>query len=218
VTDDDRLAPHDRAIARALDAENDEVGVDEQLVADYQEVLAHLPLDEAAPRPELEDVVVAAALARRPAAAVAIDRRTTARRSRMRTVVLVASAVAAVVVASILVTSRSTSTTSTTGRIATAASQTDVDALLHQPGSRSASFTPSIGHVVLATNGHGDVYGLLNNNPVVIVLETDRGSVGLPLATPQNGVIGFSVTHPELVRAVRLTTGGGVPLGRAPLS
>jgi hypothetical protein len=217
VTDDD-LDAHDRAIARAMDVDGGDATVDDRLVDDYREVLAQLPADDLAPRAGLEDQVVAAALARRPAGATALDGRRATRGSRARTFVLVASGVAAVVVAALLITVHTTPTSSPTGRIANVASNSDVDVLLHQAGSRSGSFTPPIGKVVLAPNGSADVFGLLNNHPVDIVLETDSGSVAMPTATPQNGVIAFNVTHPDLVRAVRLTTSDGVPLGRAQLS
>jgi hypothetical protein len=207
----------DRAIARALDADADDGPVDEHLVDDYREVLAHMPVEEVPPRPELEDAVVADALARRPAAAPDLAAPRARRRTRSRLAVLGAAAVAAVVVGAFLFTTGSSSKAPSAHIQSIAANTNEVDALLQQPGSRTGIFSPSGGQVVIGKKGAGDIFGLLNDSPVEIVLETDKGSTQLGPATPTNGVVSFTVTHPELVRAVRLTTPTGTLLGRAPL-
>src|SRR5262249_12937214 len=175
-------------------------------------------LEEVQPRPELEDVVVAAALARRPAAAADLGAARARRRTRTRLAVLGVAAVAAVVVGAVLFATGSSSTTPSAHAPNVAANAADVDTLLQQPGSRTGIFSPSGGEVVIGKKGAGDIFGLLNDSPVTIVLETDKGSTQLGPATPTNGVVSFTVTHPELVRAVQLTTPTGAVLGRAPLS
>ncbi len=74
----------DRAIAQALDAGIDGGPVDERAVAEYREVLGHLPLEPITPPSDLEDRVVAAALGRRPAGTAALDAARSRRRSRLR--------------------------------------------------------------------------------------------------------------------------------------
>ena len=210
----------DRAIARALDVSDDGGPVDERALDDYREVVGHLPLEDVAPAQDLEDRVVAAALGRRPATTSALDRARAQRRSRLRGATLGAVAVAAAIIVAVLVVTHDSSSKMPNGRITSvAASRPDIDALLRQAGTRTGTFDDQRGKVVLGRNGEGNLYALTPAAAVGVSLESAQGTVvSLGSAVPADGSITFSVDHPDLVTAVRLTKPDGTLLARATLS
>jgi hypothetical protein len=209
----------DRAIARALHEPDDGGPADERAVTEYREVLAHLPFDDIAPPGDLEDRTMAAALARRPASATALSAARSQRRSRVRAASLGALAVAAAIVVAVLVTTRDTSSHPPKGRIAAVSlSRDEFDALVREPGTRTGGFDRAPGTVALTPAGNGGIFGLTSALAVNVWLDTKRGTTSLGSATPQNGVILFSVDHPDLVTAVRLTKLDGTEIARAALS
>jgi hypothetical protein len=211
----------DRAIARALDAsaDADAVGVDEQLVDEYRDVLGELA-PEITPRPGLEDDVMAAALARRPAAAPSVDR-ARRRANRVRIAALAAAVVAAVFVAGLILRDRGTGNQAPTAHVTLATVQrADVEALLRAPGTRNGVFRPVLptrGTVVLGANGKGIVYDLRTDAPVSLGLISEGGSTVIGPVRAVNGAIGFVVDHPERVTAVDLIRNGAT-IGRARLT
>jgi hypothetical protein len=205
----------DRAIASALHTPADRAPLDDRAVAEYREVLAHLPVDEVAPPRELEDRVLAAALARRPASPRPLDNARSRRRSRARAATLGAVAVAAAIAVALLVTTRDSSAPAPTGRIvAVAVSQQD----FNDPGTRTGRFDRGLGTVALNPAGNGGILGLGTARAVGVWVDTKRGTTSLGAATAENGVIAFTVEHPDLVTAVRITEPGGAEIARAPLS
>ena len=162
----------DRAIARALGADAPAGGgaVDDAAVADYEAVLALLPVDEVDPPRDLEDRVVAAALARRPAAARAIDakqapERRAPRRESWRWIGAAAAAVAAAAIVVVLLASRTPSVPGPPGgRVEPAAANGDVTQVLAQPGTRRGVLrTPAgaaAGEAILGADGSGYLTGL----------------------------------------------------------
>jgi len=209
----------DRAIARALDVPDDGGAVDERALGDYRVVLGSLPFEEVTPPEHLEEQVVATALARRPAATSALDRARAKRRSRLRSASLGAVAVAAAIIVAVLVMTHDGSSPRPNGRITSVAvSRPDIDALLHEPGTRIGTFDHDRGSVVLARSGRGNIYGLDPSAVVGISLETTQGpAASLGSVLPTDGAIAFSVNHPERVTAVRLTKPDGTLLARATL-
>jgi hypothetical protein len=205
------------AIDRALDL-GDGAPFDEDALGEYREALAHMPLDEVAPPRGLEERVMSAALAKRPTNTVSLERAAVRRRARARVAVLGAVAVAAALVVAVLLASRG-ATTAPRGNISEVATgRSDVDTLLHQPGTRTGTFGGSDGAVVLAADGNGDVYGVANR-PVVVELENSAGHVtSLGTAEPHDGVIAFTVDRPDRVRAVILRAPDGRDVARAALS
>jgi hypothetical protein len=210
----------DRAIARALDVSDDGGPVDERAIDEYREVLGHLPDERVAPPSDLEDRIVAAALAQRPATTSTLDRARAQRRSRLRAATLGAVAVAAAIIVAVLVMTHDSSSPLPKGRIASvAASRPDIDALLRQPGTRTGTFDHGRGKVVLGQTGKGTVYALGPSEVVSVWIESERGTAAsLGSAVPIDGAIAFSVDHPNLVTAVRLTRRDGTLLARAVLS
>lgn len=209
----------DRAIARALDVPDDGGAVDERALGDYRVVLGSLPFEEVTPPGRLEEQVVAAALARRPAATSALDHARAQRRSRLRAASLGAVGVAAAIIVAVLVTTHDGSSPRPHGRITSVAvSRPDIDALLHEPGTRTGTFDHGRGTAVLARNGRGNIYGLDPSAVVGISLETTQGqTASLGSVLPADGAIAFSVNRPERVTAVRLTKPDGTLLARATL-
>jgi hypothetical protein len=211
----------DRAIARALDAAADAGpdDVDEQLVAEYREVLGNLS-PEITPRADLEDDVVAAALSRRPATTPSVDRAHRRRANRLRVAVLAAALIAAVFVVALIVRDGSSGTPAPTAHVSLANVQrADVEALLRAPGTRSGAFRPVLptgGKVALGANGKGIVYDLRTDASVSLGLISSGGSTVIGPARPVGGAIGFVVDHPERVTAVDLIRNGDT-IGRAEL-
>jgi len=159
----------DRAIARALGVDAPEVDaaarVDPDAVAEYETVLAQLPFDPIAPRPELENEVVAAALARRPAAARAIDRRRvpTRRSVSPRWIAIAASvAIAAAIVVALAVSRPGAGPGSPGARIAAAASTDNFARVVADPRTRKGVLRSATGiadgRVALGADGQGFVY------------------------------------------------------------
>ncbi len=210
----------DRAIARALDISDDGGPVDERALDDYREVLGHLPFEDVTPPSDLEDRLVAAALARRPATTSTLDRARARRRSRVRAASLGAVAAAAAAIVAVLVMTHDSSSPVPKGRITSvAASRPDIEALVREPGARNGTFDHASGKVVLSPSGKGSVYRLAPSAAVGVWLESDRGTTAsLGSAVPTDGVIAFSVDHPDLVTAVKLTGPDGTRLARATLS
>ncbi len=208
----------DRAIARALHVPAPGGPLDDRDVAEYREVLGHLPLDELIPRTALEERVLAAAVARRPAATTPLDAARARRRSRARAATLAACAVAAALVIAVLVTTRDSSSPAPTGRItAVSLSHQDVNTFAREPGARTGTFDRGLGSVALTPAGNG-IFELAAASTVRVWLETKRGPTLLGAAIPNNGVVGFSVDHPDLVTAVRINAPDGAEIARAPLS
>jgi len=178
-----------------------------------------LPLHEVSPPGQLEDRVVTAALARRPATTSAIDGAPARRRSRRRTAALGAIAVAAAIIVAVLVTTRDASSPAPKGQIAAVVStRADVVDLASAPGARSGAFDRVRGVAVLGRTGRGGMYDLPRREVEVWLDTTPGHSIRLGTATPAEGVIAFTVNHPELVRAIRLTNPDGTELARAVLS
>ena len=198
----------DAAIARAFDMA-DAPDADPTLVDEYRDVLGHLPSEELAPAPELEDHIVAAALARRPASARTLDAARAKQRSRVRMAILGATAVAAAVVVAFMFVGGGSSNGVPTGQIQLSTSQAaDVEAILQEPGVRVGTFSNGAGRVALSPAGQGDAYELTATGPVTIGLVSDDGSSSLEPATPVDGVIGFGVDHPDRVTAITLSQNG----------
>jgi hypothetical protein len=179
---------------------------------DDRAVLAHLPFDEVAPPPDLEERTMAAALARRPASVDEVAAARHRRRNRMRLLTASAAAIVALVAIGALVATRDQSSGSPNRIEAVSANRADVQELLDAPGSRTGTFPAGAGQTVLATDGRGDLYELQATGPVSVAIETADGTVALGDATPRNGIIAFHVQHPELVRAVRVTPRAGQEL------
>jgi hypothetical protein len=157
----------DRVIARVLDLEDgDEAAMDRATLDEYRRVAAHLPFEEVAPAPELEDRVVAAALAVRPPAAHSIDARAR-RRATARWVTLGAAAAAAVAVVTFMFTT-SDDTGTVGGRVDPIRTDFPVQELVGEPGTRDAELSsegvgpdqPPAGRVALAPDGDGVLYDL----------------------------------------------------------
>lgn len=208
----------DRAIARALDAiespdEHTEPGAaDEYLVDEYRDVLGHMPIPEAAPRPELEDQVVAAALARRPAAAPGLEQaraRRARRPRRLQVAALAIATLAAAVVIGVIVRTGPSETAPTAHVSLATVQRDDIDALLRAPGSRTGVLA-KFGRVVVAPDGNGAVYDTTTKDPFSIGLVSKAGTTTIGPAQPTGGVIAFVVDHPERVTSVELWRNGVV--------
>jgi anti-sigma-K factor RskA len=205
----------DRAIARALDAmEDDEVTVgdagdgdasdgtiDLEALDDYRTALSHLPFDEVTPPSDLEARVMAEAVTRRPSTTVSLDRARYQRRSRIRwAAIATATVAAAAIVAALLVdTDR---TTQPSGSIETVAAQrADVDAALADPATRTGTLSGAgvQGLVALDPDGSGFVYDLdiapTTNSPTAwLWLDTRDGPVRVgELPAPAPGDVEFTV-------------------------
>ena len=179
---------------------------------DDRAVLAHLPFDEVAPPPELEERTMAAALARRPAGADELAAARHRRRSGVRLLTVAAAAIVAIVAIGALVATRDESPGAPNRIEAVSASRADVQELLDSAGSRTGRFPGGTGKAVLATDGRGDLYDLQPTGPVTVAIETADGTVVLGHAIPNNGIIAFHVRHPELVRAVSISPRAGQAL------
>jgi anti-sigma-K factor RskA len=162
----------DQAIARALDAEEtDEAAMDRATLAEYQQVLAHLPFEEVAPPPELEDRVVEAALAQRPAAARSISSRAH-RRATARWITLGAAVAAAAAVIAFMFATTGDHKATPGGRVELAASgnQDIAGPIRAQEGSREAILEDengdTVGRFILAPRGDGALYDLDLPEPV----------------------------------------------------
>jgi hypothetical protein len=179
---------------------------------DDRAVLAHLPFDEVTPPPELEERTMTAALARRPAGVDEIAAARRRRRSRVRLIVASAAAIVAVTAIGALVATRDQSSGAQNRIEAVSANRADVQEVLDSPGARTGALPGGAGRVVLATDGHGDVYDLGPTGTVSVSIETADGTVVLGDATPRDGIVAFHVQHPDLVRAVRVTPRSGQEL------
>jgi hypothetical protein len=213
----------DRAIAAALGMDAPGAGAgDPPNVDAYRNVVAHLPFDEIAPPPDLEERVVAAALAkrapgepRRPTIA-SLDRARARRRSVTRIGALVAATAAAVIAVVALANSPESAPSKVSGRIEPVAA--NVVAVLRDPpaGTRIGAFDRS-SRVFLLPDGRGYIQGV--QGAPVVWIDSARASLRLgPATVGRDGVIAFTVNHPGLVTAVRLTTREGVERGRAVLT
>jgi hypothetical protein len=206
----------DLAIARALGIEEgtDDIALDEDAVHEYREVLAHMPFDEVAPPAGLEDQVLAAAHATRSGDAIDLESRRARQRARSRVALLVAAAAAIIVVIGVVAATRDTSPTKPSATVREVGNaRADVDALLKQPGARTATFTGVPGRAVLAPDGHGALYDLNTDGPIEVVLDTSGGNVSLGTTQAHDGVITFAVNHPDLVRGVTLDNPPGFAIG-----
>ena len=179
---------------------------------DDRAVLAHLPFDEVTPPPELEERTMSAALARRPAGTDEVAAARQRRRSRVRLMVASAAAIVAVIAIGALVATRDQSSGAQNRIEAVSTNRADVQELLDSAGARAGAFPAGAGRVVLAADGHGDLYDLEPTGTVAVAIETADGTVVLGDATPNDGIVAFHVQHPELVRAVRVTPRAGQPL------
>jgi hypothetical protein len=172
-------------------------------------VLAHLPFDEVAPPPALEDRVMTAALNQRPA-------RDGMHRRRWGTIVLASAAVIAVVLAVAFLTVGRNGSSTRGGRLEPAsATHADVDALVRSAGARTGTLPGGAGHVVLATDGRGYLYDLRSSGAVQVGVETSGGLVELGSGIPQNAILGFRVDNPSAVQAVVATDTSGQELRAA---
>jgi hypothetical protein len=171
-------------------------------------VLAHLPFDEVAPPPGLEDRVMGAAMnARQPVTAVR------ARRGRGLRVALASAAAIAAVLAVVLLAFGSSGSSSHPGRIENAsATRADVDTLVHSPGARVGAFPGGSGDVVLAPDGRGYLYNIRPAGRLHVQVETGSSRFDLGSGVPHNGVLGFRVDNAPAVRAVVITGDSGQPL------
>ena len=161
----------DRAIARALGVDapqaEDPSTLDADAVRDYEAVVAALPFEAVAPRPELENEVVAAALARRPAAARAIaGGRSRARRSTAPRWIAIGGAVlaAAAIAVALAVDRPATGPGSPGARIVPVVSTAGVAKVLADPATRTgvlhAPNGDTAGRVALGPDGQGFLYDL----------------------------------------------------------
>ena len=208
----------DIEIARALGVEEgtQHVPVDDDAVREYREVLTHMPFDEMAPPADLEDRIVNAATTQRSPHATALDARRARNRRRSR-VALLAAAAAIVAVLAIVSATRSTSDLPTGQVQEVASARADVGALLDQPGARTGEFDAVPGKVVLTPDGRGAIYDLNWTSPVNVLVATRNSDVQIGSATAEDGVILFSVDHPELVERIVLQS-DNVAIGAANLS
>ena len=206
----------DRAIARALRAEapDDGAPVDDDAVADYEAVVALLPVDEVTPPSGLEDRVVAAALARRPAAVRSIDRSRNvlppaSTHGSRRWIGAAAAAVAAAAIIVVLFAGRTPSVPSSPGaRIQPVASPGDLGRVLTAPGTRQGVLrTPAgvdAGRAILDPKGSGFLTGLsfpaASRTNYWLWLDTDTAPVRVGII-PIASTVHF-VVHGD-VRAVR---------------
>lgn len=165
----DPSADHDDAlIARALDQPDAAAPLDEAGLAEYREVLSHLPFDEVAPPPQLEDRIMAAARAARPAASPLSVERVARPSRRWRTWALPAVAAAAAAAAIVMVaTEPDGGGGGRGGRDAALVARprpADLAELLADPASRNLALVSAggrqVGKAVLGTNGRGEVYDL----------------------------------------------------------
>ncbi|GIU86099.1 MAG: hypothetical protein KatS3mg009_0614 [Acidimicrobiia bacterium] len=150
----------DAAIARALGGSTEDLDGSElpagerELLDEYRVVLSHLPFDEVAPPPGLEERVVEAALRRRAPRAAALG---PARRRRIaRRVVLAVAAAAAAAIVAVLATGGAEGP-AVRGRVEAVAAAVPEPG----PGAVRASLEGSItGEVVLARDGSGALNAL----------------------------------------------------------
>ena len=159
-------------------------------------VLAHLPFDEVAPPPGLEDRVMKAALARRP---------TTPTRSRRGQAILAGLAVAALIAAVVMIAVNHSPARAPTRIETTSATKADVEQMLRAPGVRTGAFSNRAGRVALAPNGRGYLFDLAATGKVAVAID----NIGLGHARPQAGIIEIKVQHPNLVRVVTVTDASG---------
>jgi hypothetical protein len=220
----------DRAIARALGAEVPEgeaaPAPDPAALAEYEAVLAALPFEAVAPRPELENEMVATALARRPAAARAIGSAPSSRRRAVspRWIATgMAVAAAAAIAVALAVGGTATGPASPGGRIAPAAATGSVARVLAEAGTRTgvlhAPDGATTGKVALGTDGQGFLYDLPPSTGTARWLWLDAGSeqvlVGrLGDASTVHFVVSGDV---NAVRRVLVTTERGTPATPGPV-
>jgi hypothetical protein len=159
-------------------------------------VLAHLPFDEIAPPPGLEDRVMAAALARRPVPQS---------RSGRGRAILAGLAIAALIAGVVMIAATQRSVTAPTRIVVTSASRADVEHVLTERGARTGAFTNGAGRVVLAPNGRGYLYDLRSTGQMSVAID----NVAVGKAQPHGGIIEIKVQHPERVRAVTVTDVSG---------
>jgi anti-sigma-K factor RskA len=208
----------DRAIARALDepvnGDDMDIADDDTMTDEYRTALSHLPFEEIAPPPDLEERVMAAALERRSSQTVSLERARHRRRTRVRWAALGAVAVAAAAIVAVLLVDTS-STQQPSGSIETVAVQrADLDAALANPATRSGAFTgdPARGFVALTPDGDGFLYDYAANAPAgrtawlwLVTSDGDKVRVGR-LPNPPNGEVEFNVDGDvDAVRAVALS-------------
>src|SRR5262249_19164162 len=153
-------------------------------------VLAHLPFDEVAPPPGLEDRVMSAALRRRPVPQP---------RSRRGQAILAGLAIAALIAALVLVVANHHSPLARTRVENASVTRADVDSVLSASGVRTGAF-PNGGRVALAPDGRGYLYRLAPGKVAVALDNLALGTV-----QPHAGIIALRVQHPELVQAVSVT-------------
>lgn len=161
---------HDDAlIARALDQPDAAEPLDGAGLAEYQEVLSHLPFAEVAPPAGLEERIVAAAqAARRPSVPSLPHRHAPSTRGRSwRIWMAPAVAAAAAAAAVVLVVTDSGDSGPEAGRDATLVAEAgvpEVDALLTDPGARvlalAAPDGQEVGRIVLGPEGTGRLHDL----------------------------------------------------------
>jgi anti-sigma-K factor RskA len=198
----------DRAIARALGADNTEVpAVDTEALDEYRMLLAHLPFEEVAPPPGLEDRVLAAALRTRPAGISTLDpaRR---RRNKWRWATLGAAAAAAAAVVAFVAITNDEPQPSVRGEIGPIAQREP------PAGSRTATLqgVGPVGEVVLAPDGNGTIRDLTLPDPAAgrvfwVWLRTDGEPVRLGALTDADAaMVGFRVIGDvDAVRGVFVT-------------
>jgi hypothetical protein len=159
-------------------------------------VLAHMPFDELAPPPDLENRVMDAALTRRPAARP---------RGRRGPAILAGLAIAALIAGVVMIAVTHHTVVAPTRVIATSATHADVDRVLAERGVRTGTFSGGGGRVALAPDGRGYLYDLAATGKLAVAID----NVELGQTRPQGGIIEIKVQHPELVRAVTVTDASG---------
>lgn len=212
----------DRAIARALGineamhegmsegmSEEDGGAMDETLVREYQEVLAHLPFEEKAPPPALEARVLAAARAQRAPAAPSIDR-ARRRRGAARFAAAGAAIAAAAAIAVFAITSDGDGG-GPEGRIEEVSNRDEVAGALAEPGTRIAALD-GVGSVALTAGGEGFLYDLAlpGGTSYTLWLRTAGGGVRVGDLDPvPAALVKFAVSGAvDSVLGVYLTAGG----------
>ena len=201
----------DRAIARALDADDDAGAVD-SAADEYRTVLSHLTESASVPA-DLEDRVMSAALERRPADVPAFDR-SARRRSVARRLTLATAAVAGAAVISLMVMTADNPERALGGRIEEISD--NFTSVVEAPGTRMADLMATdegrVGTAALATDGAGVMYDLdlpapASSQVLWVWLATSGAPVRLgPIADPTASEIGFRVTgDTDLVEGIAIS-------------
>jgi hypothetical protein len=159
-------------------------------------VLAHLPFDEVAPPPDLEERVMAAALARRP---------TPQSRSRRGQAILAGLAIAALVAGVVMIAVSHRTVAAPTRVVGTSATRANVDRVLGERGVRRGAFSDGGGRVALAPDGTGYLYDLGTPGEVTVAID----NVAIGKAQPNAGIVEIHVRHPEVARAITVTDASG---------